>query len=89
MSKVRVDPLTSLVRFYVDDINPSSPLSIMSEPYYKTLILSYLDNGSVRISGAVQSLTFNELKELKKNLKESGYTSLQWRHNGKEQSFKL
>ena len=89
MSKVRVDPVVSTVRFYKNEIDPSIPIYNMSEPYYKVVVLSHLDSGTISVSNTVTSLTLSEMRELKKELKDSGYHTVQWRHNGKEQSFKL
>lgn len=89
MAKTRVDPLVSTMRCYEKEIDPTLPLCEMKEKYYKTFPITFLDNGLVRIGNVIESPNFEELKELREYLKAAGYHTMTWRHNGKEESFRV
>ena len=80
----RLDPTSAIVRFYNSSIDKTKPLHEMHTPYYKTLILQFLDNGEVRISGCVDMLSISESKALRAHLAELGYQTATWRHEGIE-----
>lgn len=80
MAKLRVDSLSSAVRFYSSEIDPAKPLHEEDTPWEKVVILQFLDNGEVRVSCAKEALTFAERKELRAYLKSLGYLSCTFRH---------
>jgi len=83
MSKIRIDPLVSLARFYKEDVDITTPIYEMFKPYYKSFPVEFLDNGVVRVTGVVESPTVHEQRELFRALKALGYHSIEWRHHDK------
>lgn len=83
MSKIRIDPLSAIVRIYEKDIDSTLSIKEVKDSYYKTLVLTFSDDGSVRIQGAVNSPTLREMHEIKESIKHMGYSKLEWRHKDK------
>ena len=84
MTKIRIDPLIGAVRFYKNPVDGSIPLYKMTEPYYKSFPIQFLDDGSVRITLVVEAPAIKEKIALFKLLKEMGYIKIHWRHKDKE-----
>jgi len=78
----RLDSLVSVARFYKNKIK-LVPLSEMTEPYEKVLILQFTDNGIVRITATLISPTRKEIKLLADKLHLSGYKRAEYKHEGK------
>lgn len=89
MSRIRVDPLVSVVRCYKEDIDPTLPLYKMKGRYYKSFPITFLDSGIVRVSAVVEAPSIKEKILLQRYLKNKGYHSVEWRHGDKEELFKL
>lgn len=83
MSKIRIEPLSAIVRIYEEDIDNSISIENMSQKYYKTLALTFSDNGTVRVQGSVFSPNYSEYKEICNILKNMGYSTVEWRHKDK------
>lgn len=84
MSKIRIDPLISAVRFYDREIDETLPLSEDGSGYTSSLLLTHLDDGSVKINLVSKAPTISEALALKRKLKELGIKkAIQTRH-GKE-----
>ena len=89
MDTIRIDPVSAIARLYKEGINKDTPLYLEKTPYYKTLILVYLDNGSVRIEGSIETPSVPEVKQLFRILKEQGYIQVHWRHKDKNVTINL
>jgi hypothetical protein len=87
MSFLRIDPHSATVRFFKEKTE-QLPLHEMEntpgKQWYKTVTLIFLDNGLVRVTAALNTLTLQEIKLLKKNLKNLGYTKISYNHNSIE-----
>lgn len=84
MSKIRIDPLSALIRIYEEDIDPTDPIGEVITPYYKTVTAVFLDNGRVRLQGALVAPSLAECRDIDKALKSMGYTGVEWRRAYRE-----
>jgi hypothetical protein len=89
MRRLRIDPLSALVRVYKDPVDARVKLSELKEPYYKTFVLIFSDDGTVRVQGALTAPTPEELADLEEALKDKGYNKVFWRHKHKNIEWKL
>ena len=88
MSKIRVDPLISAVRFYDREVDETLPLSEDGYGYTNSLILTHLDDGSVKINLVTKAPSVSEALSLKRKLKEMGIKKSIQTRKGKETEIK-
>lgn len=80
---IRIDQTQAVVRFYTEKVK-NRPLHEEKDSYYASLNLQFLDNGDVRISGAVVAPLKKDLVQMYKMLASSGYVNCTYRHKDKD-----
>jgi hypothetical protein len=89
VSKIRIDPLCATVRFYLEEIDSRQPICDMTEPYYKTITVVFMDNGECRLTDCVEAPTLREQRKLSKKLASMGVKKVCWRHGEQEHCLML
>jgi len=84
MSKIRIDPVVSAVRFYDREVDEALPLSEMVCGYTSSLLLTHMDDGSVKINLATKAPSISEALALKRKLKSLGIRKTTQTRHGKE-----
>ena len=84
MSKIRVDPLISAVRFYDREVDETLPLLEDGYGYTNSLVLTHMDDGSVKINLSTKAPTVSEALALKRKLKEMGITKTHQTRKGRQ-----
>jgi len=89
ISNLRIDPIAAVCRVYPDKVDTSIPLQDEHQPYSGSFVLLFSDNGKVRIQGLNTEISLSNQRDLFKQLKEAGYSEIEWRHKGKSINRKL
>jgi hypothetical protein len=84
MSKIRIDPLVSTVRFYDREVDETLPLLEDGYGYTNSLLLTHMDDGSVKINLSTKAPSISEALALKRKLKSLGIRKTTQTRKGKE-----
>lgn len=79
---VRIDPLSATIRYYKPPVK-DKPLHKMTEQYYKTFVVQFLDDGEIRITATMVAPTVEEIRILAEKLSKN-YLKATWRHKNRE-----